>query len=344
MSLSVVIKSGRNRGRSERLVIALLGAAMVLGSVVACRRDAAAPPAAATQAPRPKARIGYVPIAVALPLFVANDKGYFRDAGVEVELIRINTSNDLGTAGTLGRVDFMMPCALNVIFDIANASGVKHRLFGLNVYSDSPPHVADYLLVNATSTLTRLAELRGKRIAGHPGSATQAVIKLIMAKEGLGPKDYSFVPLQPGEWGPALSTGAVDAVAALEPQASELLVRGAARALVSGFYAKLMPDLPLSGWWVSAPVFDRDETRELVAPIVAAYTRAVSFIESNPTEAKEHFASYAPISADALPRMQLNKWLTPDTMDLAAVQRMADIFAENGVIKGPVKIADFVLK
>jgi NitT/TauT family transport system substrate-binding protein len=292
----------------------------------------------------PTARIGYVPIAVALPLFVAVDEGYFEDAGVNVELIRINTSNDLGTAGTLGRVDFMMPCALNVIFDIANATGVKHRLFGLNIYSDDAPHIADYLLVRPGSGIERLGDLRDKRIAGHPGSATQTVIKLIMEKEGLAEDEYQFVPLQPQEWGPALTSGAVDAVAALEPQASELLETGTARSIVDGFYARLMPDLPLSGWWVSEKVFERDNAQAIVGPVVAAYTRAVAYIAANPEEAKTHFANYAPVSQAALSRMQLNRWSSPADLDLDAVQRMADIFAENGVLKRPVEVDDFILQ
>jgi NitT/TauT family transport system substrate-binding protein len=289
------------------------------------------------------ARIGYVPIAVALPLFVAVDKGYFTEAGVDVELVRITTSNDLGTAGTLGRVDFMMPCALNVVFDIANATGVKHRLFGLNIYSDEPPHVADYLLVPTTSPIQRVSQLRGKRIAGHPGSATQTVIKLIMAKEGIGESDYTFVPLQPQEWGPALSSGTIDAVAALEPTASELLATGTARSIVDGFYAKLMRDLPLSGWWVSAKVLERADAQSVIDPVVAAYTRAVNYIAEHPEEAKGHFESYAPISEAALARMQLNRWSTPADLDAEAVQEMADIFAENGVLKQPVQVRDFLL-
>ena len=340
-----------NTADSYRLRPALVSTSLVRASatlflalLVGCQRETPVQDRKPSTPSLPTARIGYVPVAVALPLFVAVDNGYFKDEGVNVELVRINTSNDLGTAGTLGRVDFMMPCALNVIFDIANASGVKHRLFGLNVYSDQPPHVADYLLVNTHSSIKRIGDLKGKRIAGHPGSATSAVIRLIMEKQGLTQADYTFVPLQPAEWGPALSSGAVDAVAALEPQASELLATGTTRSVVDGFYAKAMPDLPLSGWWVSEKLLDKKNSRPVVDRVVAAYRRAVIYIGEHPEEAKKHFQSYAPISASALPRMQLNKWLTPDNLDIDSVQRMADIFAENKVIQKPIRAADFVLK
>jgi len=289
-------------------------------------------------------RIGYVPIAVALPLFVAADKGYFRDAGVEVKLQRINTSNDLGAAGTRGTVDFMMPCALNVIFDIAAVSGVKHKLFGLNVYSDKPPHIADYLLVRTNSPIQRIGDLKGKRITGHPGSATLAVVRLILQKNGVDSASFRFVPLQPAEWGPALSSGAVDAVAAVEPEASALLATGRTRSIVDGFYAKLLPDLPLSGWWVSARFSERPENRSAIEAVVKAYSRAVAFIAANPEESKQHFRGYVEIRDDVLPRMQLNKWLTPETIDTATVQRMTDLFAAQGVIQASQSVSSFLLR
>lgn len=296
-----------------------------------------------SQGDRPVVRIGYVPIAVALPLFVAVDNGYFAERGIDVELMRINTSNDLGTAGTLGRVDFMMPCALNVIFDIAELSHARHRLFGLNVYSDQPPNIADYLLVSTASPIKSTSDLKGARIAGHPGSATALVIKLILERYGIGEGDYTFVPLQPAEWGPALTGGSVDAVAALEPTASQLMATGEVRAVVEGFYAKLMPDLPLSGWWVSE-AFAKEENKAVVRAVVDGFRDAVAYIEAYPDSAKQHFANYVAISDAALPGMQLNKWLTPETIDVEAVQRMADLFASNGVIQGPVVADSFILR
>jgi ABC-type nitrate/sulfonate/bicarbonate transport systems, periplasmic components len=165
-----------------------------------------------------------------------------------------------------------------------------------------------------------------------------------MEKQGIPEGGYSFVPLQPGEWGPALSSGAIDAVAALEPEASQLLVSGIARSVVDGFYAKLMPDLPLSGWWVSASYADRKGTGPAIRSVIDGYKLAVSYIQAHPDSAKLHFKKYVPIRDDALPRMQLNKWLTPETIDLDAVQRMVDVFAANKVIQARVSVDSFLVR
>ncbi|HEY2091313.1 MAG TPA: ABC transporter substrate-binding protein [Thermoanaerobaculia bacterium] len=313
-------------------------------ALLACRRETIPQNIPRKHPGRPVARIGYVPIAVALPLFVAVDNGYFRDEGVDVQLIRINTSNDLGTAGTLGRVDFMMPCALNVIFDIAHTTGIKHKLFGVNVYSDRAPHIADYLVVKHGSEIKKLTDLKGKRIAGHPGTATLAVLKLAFQKVNIGPNDFTFVPLQPGEWGPALTSGAVDAVAAVDPQATQLIVDGVADVLVPGFYAKAIPEMPLSGWWVADAANRRPDRSTFVVPVVNAYARAVRYISEHPEEAKRHFKNYVAISDNALPRMQLNKWLSPNEIDVSAIQQMADAFATNNVIQAKVDAKDFLYK
>lgn len=230
-----------------------------------------------------------------------------------------------------------MPCALNV----AAVTGTKHLLFGLNVYSDKPPNVADFLVVGTSSGITSVEGLRGKRIAGHPGSATPVVLQLILAKYGIRAQDFTFVPLNPTEWEPALLGRTVDAVAALEPQASQIVADRAAKVLVNGFYARLMPDLPLSGYWVTAEYAEK-APRDRVAAVVAAFAKAVDFARRNPERAKKHMLKYVSVREDVVPTIQLNRWLVDREMDVNRVQQMANIFSKHGVIQAPVKVRDFL--
>ena len=40
-------------------------------------------------------RIGYLPITASLPLFIAQEKGYFTEQGLNVELVKFETSNQV---------------------------------------------------------------------------------------------------------------------------------------------------------------------------------------------------------------------------------------------------------
>src|SRR5688572_689111 len=56
--------------------------------------------ATATSAPQAttgaltKVRLGYVPVMIFAPLFVANERGYFREEGIEVELSPVQGGSD----------------------------------------------------------------------------------------------------------------------------------------------------------------------------------------------------------------------------------------------------------
>src|SRR4051812_38760566 len=50
-------------------------------------------------------RIGYLPFASDAALFAAYDRGYFREEGVKVELVRFSAANDNLNALLSGRVD-----------------------------------------------------------------------------------------------------------------------------------------------------------------------------------------------------------------------------------------------
>src|SRR5205085_10425376 len=52
-----------------------------------------------------KIRIGYLPITLSLPFFVAIDKGYFTQAGLEVEPIEYATADQLTNALLAGNID-----------------------------------------------------------------------------------------------------------------------------------------------------------------------------------------------------------------------------------------------
>lgn len=294
-----------------------------------------------TPTSRTPVTIGYLPIAAGLPLFVAVEHGFFKEAGFDVTLTRFISSNELGNAGAAGRVDAMMPYALNVAFDIGNVSGQDAKLFGVNTYSDKPPHVVDYLVVRPNSGITKLADLRGKTIGAFPGSVTRIFVEYVLRQSGISPGEYTYVELSPPDWQPALLSGRIDAASVMEPQYSQIIADGAAERLVDGLFAKVMPDVPLSGHWLSARFADATDKQRLVA-FVGAYDRAVDFIRQHPEDAKRAYKNYIPLREDLLPTLQLNQWAKSSEIDSAVIQRFADLLSENEAIQAPIKATDYL--
>jgi NitT/TauT family transport system substrate-binding protein len=319
----------------KRLVI--IGASVILTAIIILAIKYAYKSPVSNQ----KMRIGYLPIAAELPLFVAIEKGYFKEAGIEVELVRLASSNDVGNAATSDQIDILAGAASNVVFDIGRTSGKRHLLFALNTYSNTPGHITDHLIVRKNSGINTIADLKGKKIAGFPGSV-KVLIFLILEKHGVPRDSYEYLELPPANWQPALQSGSIDAGVALEPSATQILKDGAGTSILKGFYAELMPEMPLSGHWVAADFYARADKAQLAA-FIDAYTKAIMFCREHEREAKSYLTKYANVREDILDDVNLNPWKSYSEVDVQKLQAYADLLANNKAIQGRVSVSDFVL-
>lgn len=140
--------------------------------------------AAATSSENPgKISIGFWPVASGLPLFVAEKKGYFKDAGLEVEVVKFASPNQVAEAliagrlqgtgngvasGVLGLSEITSPGLFKII--AANPSNVDYKLDQVIVAKDSP--------------IQLIADLKGKKFATGPGAQNLVIAQAILAAGG----------------------------------------------------------------------------------------------------------------------------------------------------------------
>jgi len=53
-----------------------------------------------------KAKVGVLRLSSSAPVFIAQDKGYFRDAGLDIELKFFDAAQPIAVATTSGDIDF----------------------------------------------------------------------------------------------------------------------------------------------------------------------------------------------------------------------------------------------
>ncbi|MEO7169114.1 MAG: aliphatic sulfonate ABC transporter substrate-binding protein [Sphingomonas sp.] len=92
-----------------------------------------------------------------------------------------------------------------------------------------PGLVGSGLLVPAKSSVTTLAQLKGKRIAYTKGSSSEFELAAALKQVGLGLGDITVANLAPGDAQTALANGSVDAWAIWDPFFTLAQVRGGAR-------------------------------------------------------------------------------------------------------------------
>lgn len=95
----------------------------------------------------------------------------------------------------------------------AQAAGIKLPIVAARL-STEPPYK---LALRPGLKITKLAELRGKRIAYAEGTATQTFILGALKKAGLSKKDVTLVPVRTADFSDALRSGGVDVATLNEP-------------------------------------------------------------------------------------------------------------------------------
>ena len=138
------------------------------------------------------------------PLIVAREKGFFEDAGLEVELIAPADPNDPPKLVAAGKADLAVSYQPQLHVQVAEglplariATLVATPLNALVVLADGP--------------VARIADLKGRRVGFSVGGFEDALLAAMLSGAGLGLGDVTLVNVN-FSLSPALISGQVDAV------------------------------------------------------------------------------------------------------------------------------------
>ena len=217
-----------------------------------------------------KAKVGVLRLSSSAPVFIAQDKGYFRDAGLDIDLKFFDAAQPIAVATTSGDVDFGITAFTAGLYNLAGKGTLK-VIGGMSREKAGYPLIGYFASNNAYAAgLKTPRDLAGKRIAvTQVGSSFHYSLGLLADKYGFKLADIKVLPLQ------SLS----NAAAALKGETVDaaLLPISSARKLVDDGGAKLI------GWvgdetpWQLGAVFASPKTltnKPLVTKLLAALERA----------------------------------------------------------------------
>src|SRR6266568_5554448 len=167
-------------------------------------------------------RIGYIGLTCEAPIFMAVEKGFFKEEGLDVALVKCDWANykDVLALGGFDVTHHLIMYFLKPIeqgLDVKFTGGIHRGCLRVQA--------------GANTSIRTVKDLRGKRI-GVPGMGTPPFIfaNRVLGAQGLDPsKDVTWLVFPAGELGLALDKGEVDAVADSEPIGSMLLAQGKVR-------------------------------------------------------------------------------------------------------------------
>ncbi|MDB5873861.1 MAG: transporter substrate-binding protein [Ramlibacter sp.] len=295
----------------------------------------------------PKIRVGYWPIAAGLPFYAAVEKGYFKEAGLDVEAIKFAGAQQIMEAMLSGRCD-----------GSANGTGSANLAVGeiaapgtFKIFASNPSNVKnvlDQFLVPIGSTVKSISELSGKRVASGPGIQNVTLAKTVL--ERAGATGVTVIELPIGQHVASLAAGQVDAVYTLEPTGTIGRLNGTTRMLEAGVIAKYILGDPMAPWFGGSASLKSEFVQKYPAEakkFVTAYAKGIALVRSNPADARQYLKGYTAIEGPLTSEVPLAAYTLYNEFtakDIAHFQKFFDLFSEKGIFPSRLMVDTMLYK
>ena len=289
----------------------------------------------------PKIRIGYWPVAAGLPFFAAIEKGYFKEAGLDVEALKFAGAQQVMEAMLAGRSD-----------GSANGTGSANLAIGeiaqpglFKIFATNPSnvkYVLEEFLLPKDSPVKSMAELKGKRVASGPGIQNVTLAKTMLERAGAGAMGVIELPI--GQHVAALAAGQIDAAYTLEPTGTIGRMNGTTRVLEAGVVAHYILGDPMAPWHGGSASLTSEfiQKHPLEAKqFIAAYAKGIALVRNQPDEARQFMTGYTAIEGPLTKEVPLASYMLYNEFkasDIAYFQKFYDLFSDKGIFEKKVLV------
>jgi NitT/TauT family transport system substrate-binding protein len=295
----------------------------------------------------PKIRIGYWPIAAGLPFYAAIEKGFFKEAGLDVEVQKYAAAQQIMEAMLAGRCD-----------GSANGTGSGNLAIGeaaapgtFKIFCANPSNVKNVLdefLVPVGSPVKTIADLKGKRVGSGPGIQNVTLAKTVL--ERAGATGATVIELPIGQHVASLAAGQIDGVYTLEPTGTIGRLNASTRVLETGVISKYILGDALAPWFGGSATLSADFIKKYPADskkFVAAYAKGVQYVKASPVEARQYLKGYTAIDGALSGEVPLTGYTMYNEFtasDIAYFQKFFDLFTEKGILPSRVMVTSMLYK
>jgi NitT/TauT family transport system substrate-binding protein len=226
-----------------------------------------------------KYRIGLGPWIGFGPLYLAHDKGFFKDAGCEVELIVLTGIAERNSALKSGRIDAL---AAPVDYFVLSAG---NNLEATIVMAIDESVGGDGIV--ARKEIARFEDLKGKRLAFQRGLPSEFFVRALLRQHGVEMSEVQTVDMETDQAGAAFISGKVDAAAVWEPWLTKAKEQGGGHVLAS---TKEFPNLIIDCLGFNKKSLADDPAG--AKAVVDSIFRAIDYWRAHPEEANAIMAPH----------------------------------------------------
>jgi NitT/TauT family transport system substrate-binding protein len=315
---------------------------LVVALLAGCGAPAAAPSdeSAAGSNDLTNIRLGYVPVMIYAPLFVAQERGYFADENLQVELTPLQGGSDSVVQLAAGNFDAAVGGAGAGLLNAAYR-GIEFTIVA-PMHSERPPLTSPLVISsNRADEFSSVADLRGRSVAiNATGAATEYWLAQALAQAGMTMEDIDLQTVAFRDVVAALESGSLDASILGEPLVTINEDRGTVQVLaedfIDGFTATFL--------YMGEPLLR--ENPEAARGFMRAYLRACRDLQGDymNEEIANIIEEYTEVPADVVLRASPAQYDPDGTVPLDNLNTLQDYFLDRGVLEysEPIDLSAFV--
>ncbi len=290
--------------------------------------------------------VGYWPISAALPYYVAAQKGFFKDAGADVQLVKFSDQVKVTEALIAGRINATATGTGST--QLATAEIAQPGLFkilGANLSSEKS--VLDEIIVAKGAPYKKIADLKGKKLATGVGPQAVLEAKLIFARNGV---DDPIQELSPAQHVAAIASGQIDAAYTYEPNGTVGRLAGQTDVLEDGVRSKYLLGNGDAPWYGGAGVLASDFIKANPAAAkayIAGLRRGFDEVRKNINESRAVYPTYTSFTvalSEAIPPIQYTLYDEFSPAQVGYFQKNYDLFYDQKILSAKVSVASLLYK
>ena len=212
------------------------------------------------------------------PLYIAEEKGFFKKHGADVKIQSIESKADSKSALAAGRIQGVSTTADTHVVNAAAGIDIA-QVLALDTYSGGDGIIAK-------KDFKSIEDLKGKKVAlDTTGGADFFWFQYLLKEKGMTIKDFDVQSMSAGDAGAAFVAGKVDAAITWQPWLS--------KASATDFGYTMLDSKASPGVIVDTFAMRKDFIKdhpEAVQAIIDGWYDALDFLKSNPDEAIEIMA------------------------------------------------------
>jgi len=277
-------------------------------------------------------KIGYLRIVVSFPTYVAQEKGFFAEEGLEVELIPFNSGSAIIDALVAGRIDANCGSATTGHWFVAQAAPDRFKIFLINGSKANKENNAFSVVVKKDSPIKDLKDLKGKKVGHYPGPASVELARAVIRTQ-IDPEEVIFTAAPPSNIVSALAAGQLDAFFAPEPSGIMAVSKGVGRYLIKSPLTRLNLKRGIPGLSFSFSAKFLEERPEDAKKVKTAMYKAVDYIRGHEQEVRPYLVKYTGLPESIAMSISFDEFTKLEKFDKRAGQDYFDVLYKEGAYK-----------